>query len=613
MRPSWSAPGTPLVGLVVDDDEARRRAHEQVDVALEHLLAELGDDEQLAPVLGAAGRGGDDRGAERRAAQVGDPLLEPEDALGRALGGGQHARCRRPWRDRRPAARRARPGRPPCRSDRAATAAGRGRRRPWPAPDRWCRRPSARPALGSARWPSPPSLRRRRPPPARRRARWRSWPTAPGRRPSPAPARRPTPPGRATAARAARPAPARRRRRARRARAAPCSAAPHAASRFGARQAGRGRRLASRGLRCSDTTRWSTARVHATYSSRRRSASPICSSIGLNSSNSSLPFSASVHVPGGHTTDIAAAALHLGGHAADDGDRELEALGGVHRHDPHGVVVVLGQDRVAGPALRGLVARPTAGSAAGPARRRRSTPGPGRRRSGPGATRRGRRHRRGRLRAPGARRRCGRAGRRASPGRRRGRSSATWAMASATAWSAEPRRALAPSRSQAAAGARATRAARRRCSRTAASAARRRAPARRWGRRRRAAPASGRGSRARGTRRTRSRPGTARPARRAPARASAATCGPAAGWRCRRPGTVAARRPRRRPASPRAARWRRRRPPTAASRRAQLLGVDVVVVVLVGAEHVHRAVVAAAGPAGVERAGRPVARRAAAR
>ena len=53
--------GVPLVGLVVDDDEAVGRAHEQVDVPLEHGVAELGDDEQLAPVLGAAGRGGDDR------------------------------------------------------------------------------------------------------------------------------------------------------------------------------------------------------------------------------------------------------------------------------------------------------------------------------------------------------------------------------------------------------------------------------------------------------------------------------------------------------------------------------------------------------------------------
>ena len=63
----------PLVGLVVDDDEPVGGAHEQVDVALEHGGAELGDDEQLAPVLGAAGCGRNDRRGERRAAQRGDP------------------------------------------------------------------------------------------------------------------------------------------------------------------------------------------------------------------------------------------------------------------------------------------------------------------------------------------------------------------------------------------------------------------------------------------------------------------------------------------------------------------------------------------------------------
>ena len=60
----------------------------------------------------------------------------------------------------------------------------------------------------------------------------------------------------------------------------------------------------------------------------------------------------------GQTTDIARAPLHLGGQPADDRDRELQALGGVHRHDPHGVVVALGQDRVAGPALGRLVGGP---------------------------------------------------------------------------------------------------------------------------------------------------------------------------------------------------------------------------------------------------------------
>ena len=48
----------------------------------------------------------------------------------------------------------------------------------------------------------------------------------------------------------------------------------------------------------------------------------------------------------------------LGRQPADDRDRELQALGRMHRHHPHGVVVALGQDRVARPALGRLVRRP---------------------------------------------------------------------------------------------------------------------------------------------------------------------------------------------------------------------------------------------------------------
>jgi len=86
---SLVAAGRPAVGLVVDDDQAGRRAHEQVDVALEHGAADVDDDEQLPPVLGASGRGAHDRCVERRVRQRGDERFEPEDPLRRALHGGQ--------------------------------------------------------------------------------------------------------------------------------------------------------------------------------------------------------------------------------------------------------------------------------------------------------------------------------------------------------------------------------------------------------------------------------------------------------------------------------------------------------------------------------------------
>jgi hypothetical protein len=51
-------------------------------------------------------------------------------------------------------------------------------------------------------------------------------------------------------------------------------------------------------------------------------------------------------------------APRTGGQAGDHRDGELEPLGGVHGHDAHGVEIVLGQDRVGDPALRGLELRP---------------------------------------------------------------------------------------------------------------------------------------------------------------------------------------------------------------------------------------------------------------
>ena len=73
------------------------------------------------------------------------------------------------------------------------------------------------------------------------------------------------------------------------------------------------------------------------------------------------------------------------------------------------------------------------------------------------------------------------------------------------------------------------RTARRRCSRRAGCATPPRAPARRWDRRRLATPASGGGSRAWCTRPSCSRPGTGRHAREGPPRVPAATCVPGAG------------------------------------------------------------------------------------
>ena len=129
---------------------------------------------------------------------------------------------------------------------------------------------------------------------------------------------------------------------------------------------------------------------------------------------------------------------HLGGHAGEHGDRELQALGRVHGHHPHGVVVALGQDRVAGagPRWPGTCAqREVAAHAAAAGLRPRprlvddvAHPPP---------ARRGRRARRERSRARAARRRCDRGGRRASPGRRPGRSTRCGRCRAATAWSAE--------------------------------------------------------------------------------------------------------------------------------------------------------------------------------
>ena len=80
--------GPPCVGLVVDDDETSVGAHEQVDVALEHPIADERGDEQLAVVLGLDG-GTDDRRRECGAGERLDVRLEADDALGSALGSGE--------------------------------------------------------------------------------------------------------------------------------------------------------------------------------------------------------------------------------------------------------------------------------------------------------------------------------------------------------------------------------------------------------------------------------------------------------------------------------------------------------------------------------------------
>ena len=221
------------------------------------------------------------------------------------------------------------------------------------------------------------------------------------------------------------------------------------------------------------------------------------------------------------------AALRLGGEPRHDRDRELEALGGVDGHDPHGVVVVLGQDRVGDAALGRLEPRPRQVAAdavpAGIAPRSRlvdhvahATPHV----AGIGTVERDVEH------APLVDDRGQQVGGRPprDPSRRssgRGR------------WPRRPdgRRAprvVAP-RCSIAHPPSPIRTARRRCSRRAGCATRPRAPARRWGRRRRAAPASGAGSRPWCRRPSCSRPGTGRRARGAPPRAPAATCGPGAG------------------------------------------------------------------------------------
>ncbi len=130
------------------------------------------------------------------------------------------------------------------------------------------------------------------------------------------------------------------------------------------------------------------------------------------------------------------AALRLGGEPRHDGDRELEALGGVDRHDPHGDRgrARAGSCRRCDPPTPG--AAPTPGSGGRRARRRRPTPAPGRSRSARDATRRGHRDSRARRRERDVRRRSRPAGRRASATRSESAIERTWAMASATGWSA---------------------------------------------------------------------------------------------------------------------------------------------------------------------------------
>ena len=301
MRVGPVGAGPPLVGLVVDDHETRPACARAGRCSPRAPASpSVGDDEQLAPVLGAAGRGGDDRCAERRAAQVGDRCLEPDDALGGALGARPARRCRAPVTQVGVLEHGVHGA-----ADRGAVAAALPRRQVE------VDAVLVQPGVAVERSPAGPAWRR--PPrgfvvagaPARPPARWRSSPTARARRPSPARARRPRRQvGPRQLERLGRHA-ARRPPPASSSAAAPCSVAPHAASRSTLGRPAEADWSASRGSRCSDTTRWSTARVQATYSRRRRSASPICSSIGLKSSNSVVALARRASTcPACHTTDV---------------------------------------------------------------------------------------------------------------------------------------------------------------------------------------------------------------------------------------------------------------------------------------------------------------------
>ena len=127
----------------------------------------------------------------------------------------------------------------------------------------------------------------------------------------------------------------------------------------------RGRRLVGPlALRCSDTTRWSRARVQATYSRRIRSwkLHLLVDRQPRSSYSSVLTFLAEpVSRPrpdGGGNTTRRRRPRPMG--AVDMPETivigELQSLGAVDRHDPHGVIVGLGQDGLGHPGPLGRLA-----------------------------------------------------------------------------------------------------------------------------------------------------------------------------------------------------------------------------------------------------------------
>ena len=241
------------VGLVVDDDQAVVVAVEQVDKAFENPVADDGADVGLPPVRAVRGAPDDFRFRVRRGptrSRCRRARRRPRRAPARR----RRRRGRHRWPGRRSAARRARHGRSRCRTGPCSTAAARGRGRPWPGPGRQVRR--------AGRW-----LRR-----------------AGRREPSdPSSCEALTAAARAARARTQRhcllPLRVRRRRRNRRPAHAQVGHRPVYGSaerrRAGRVLAGRREQFGvgetrssaggfERSLRCSDTTRWSRARVQAT-------------------------------------------------------------------------------------------------------------------------------------------------------------------------------------------------------------------------------------------------------------------------------------------------------------------------------------------------------------
>ena len=413
--------GAPLVGLVVDDDEARRacaragrcspRAPCSPSSATTNSSRQCSAPPAAAATIGAAS-------AERHS--VGDPLPRARRCPPPRTAPRRARRCRRRWRGRRPAARRARPGRPPCRSGRAATAAGRGRRRPWPVRRRRCRRRrSAAPPSASS-----PAIAVGQP-------RWRWSPSAPTPRPI-ARARSALPLGDVGPRQLERVG----RRSARAASAAPSSGVGAVAERRRASAStvalGRLRRAVGVDVLGLAVQRHDEVVDGAGAGDVQQAAALGVAHLLVER----LDTPRTARCPARRAPSCRPATrptaprwpLHLGGQPADDRDRELQALGGVHRHDPHGVVVALGQDRVAGPALGRLVRGPAQVAPHAPPAGVGPRPGlvDDVAHAPPHVAGVGPAERASRARA--ARRRCGRAARRASTGRRRAAIDATWAM-----------------------------------------------------------------------------------------------------------------------------------------------------------------------------------------